>query len=119
MIALVFLLLFSMGISAGEMAAVWTLPEHRKNGEVFIPGELLSTRIVYSRQGGSTEHEMDISVPASSVRISGLKKGWWNVHLRSVSKCYLAGRGLPASYDFMSETLCVSDPTPTLRVKIR
>lgn len=120
MIALAFLLMFSVNVFAGEFYADWTLPEQRENGESFVPGELKATRVIYSRQGGNTEeYQMDLSVPASSVRVSGLKKGWWNVRLQSVSHCHLDLTQYPASYDFLSATECTSDDTPTIRVKVQ
>lgn len=99
---------------AGEFFAQWTAPDIRENGDPFISGEYWGTRVTYFRnQGEIFSHD----IQGESVRISGLKKGWWTIKAQSLSRCTIAE--VQASLDFLSEELCVSEATPSLRVKVR
>lgn len=111
---LLILFLFTTHLYAGELFVQWTNADANANGVPFIPGEFVSTRVVYSqKQSGGFTHE----VTGDSVRISGVRRGWWDVYLQTVSKCHHVFAG--ASVDFLTVEECVSEPTPTLRVKVR
>lgn len=109
------LLLLSTPVMAGEIYAQWTDPDVRSNGTPFIDNEFQGTRITYYKNNHDI-HTVDVGPESGGVLISGLTGGWWSIYLQSISKCHTVQHG-SATEDFLIHELCLSKPTPTLRVK--
>ena len=113
---LVFLILLPLPALSGEMYISWTDPDMRANGEPFIEGEFQGSLITYYRQHHTP---YTLTTEADSLRISGLKNGWWTVQVQARSHCATSKNEHSAVEDFLSREICLSEPTPSLRVKVQ
>lgn len=109
------LLMLSAQASSGEIYAQWTDPDVRSNGTPFIDNEFKGTRITYYKNSTNL-FTVDVGPESGGVLISGLTGGWWSIYLQSISTCHTVQRGSSAEA-FLTDDLCLSEPTPTLRVK--
>lgn len=99
--------------AAGTINVTWTVPTIREDGTPFAPGEFQGTRVTYYRKSNDVN---TYDVDGESIRISNLKKGWWNVYAQSMSLCE---RVEDRDGESFFTTRCLSEPTPTIRVRVR
>jgi hypothetical protein len=106
------LLFFMLPAHAGSFHLSWDNPDIREDGSPLLPGELTGTRITYSRQYDTFTRF--VSADSTSIIVSGLRKGWWDVYLEAVSRCHVIYQGEETVF---ADEECFSAPTITLRVK--